>query len=284
MTAPLLELGGRGAPLLLCPANGFPPATYASLLRPLTHSHRVVCLPPRALWPDRAPPPDEAGSWTLLADDLLAGLEAHRLPPVVALGHSFGAVAALIAAGRDPARFRGLVMLDPTMLPPALMDSVRTLRARGEEPRFGLIEAARRRRARFASPEEAFAYWRGKELFADWPDAALHLYVEGMLRPAPDGEGFELAWSPEWEAWYYRSFYPDSWRDLERLAPGLPVLVVRGALSDTFVEASERHFRALRPGAEVKVVPGAGHLFPQSHAAEAAAAVRAWLSRLPAAA
>src|SRR5688572_21044160 len=89
MEHPLLELGGHGALLHLAPANGFPPATYLPALTPVLATHQVVSLPPRAMWPGN-PPPGAPGSWTELADDLLEGLSRHQLPPVIAVGHSFG--------------------------------------------------------------------------------------------------------------------------------------------------------------------------------------------------
>jgi pimeloyl-ACP methyl ester carboxylesterase len=93
MTQPLIELGGRGALVHVAPANGFPPHSYRPAVEPLLPDHRVVSLPPRALWPEAGAPPAAPGSWTTLADDLLAGIRAHDLPPLIAVGHSFGGIA-----------------------------------------------------------------------------------------------------------------------------------------------------------------------------------------------
>jgi pimeloyl-ACP methyl ester carboxylesterase len=215
MEHPLLELGGHGALLHLAPANGFPPATYLPALAPLLATHRAVSLPPRAMWPDHAPPPEAAGSWTELAEDLLAGFRHHQLPPGIAVGHSFGAVASLLAVVRDRSRFRALAMLDPVIPSPALMQEYRDRRARGEVGFRPLVEGARKRRSRFDSGEEAFAYWRRKPLFANWSDEALWRYTRAMLHPLPEG-GFTLTWSPAWEAFYYLSFYPGTWEEIRR--------------------------------------------------------------------
>jgi len=279
MPYPLIELGGRGPVAHLAPANGFPPATYVPALSGLMNDHRVVSLPPRALWPDAGPPPAEPGSWESLADDLLEGMRRHELDGVIGIGHSFGAVATLLAAVREPERFRALVFLDPTILPPAVMDDLRRLRERGEMSFRPLVQGALKRRAVFATEADAFAYWRTRPLFADWSDDALHRYTTSILRPAPDG-GFSLAWSPAWEAWYYMSFYPESWTALERLDPAISLLVVRGERSDTFFPESEALFRERRPRAAFHVMPGHGHLFPQS-APEATGRILAeWLTGL----
>lgn len=274
---PLVELGGDGPVAHLALANGFPPPCYLPFLEVAVPGHRRVCLPPRALWPGIGSPPREPGSWISLADDLLRGLDRHFSEPVVGIGHSFGGVATLLAATREPERFRALVLLDPTMLPPEVMRAIAEAREVGGDPRPGLARGAERRRSRFGSREEAFNYWRDKPLFQDWGDRVLRLYVEGMLKPATDGEGFELAWSGAWEAWYYRSFYPGTWDHLARLSPTLPVLVVRGERSDTFLAAAEAHFGTVRPDATLRVVSGAGHLFPQSSPEPAGQVVHSWL-------
>lgn len=278
MKPPLLELGGSGPVIHLAVANGFPPATYEPLFETMQQKFRIVCLPPAALWSNR-PPPEEPGSWETLADDLLDGWERHRLRPVIALGHSFGAVASLLAAIRAPNRVRALVLLDPTILPRAVMEAhARELRE-GRTPRLRLVDTALKRKSRFRSHQEAFDYWRGKELFADWSDEAVRRYAAAMLRPAQAG-GYELTWPPEWEAWYYRSFYPHTWDQLPLLDPAIPLLVVRGERSDTLLAESAAEMRRLLSGARFETVAGAGHLFPQSHPRETRALLEPWLASI----
>src|SRR5690606_10588078 len=145
-----------------------------------------------------------------LADDLLAGMHQHNLHDVIAVGHSFGAVVSLLSVLEEPGRFRALVMLDPTILPVPLMQGIQALRTQGKAPRIPLVEGALSRRNRFANAEEAYHYWRGKPLFKDWADDTVRLYAEGLTRPAADGDGVELAWLREWEAYYYLSIYGDA--------------------------------------------------------------------------
>jgi len=281
MTHPLIELGGpAGGPLLvLLPANGFPPATYLPMLEPLLASHRAVSLPPRALRPDAGSPPEAPGSWHELAEDWLAGMQSHGLRNAIVVGHSFGAVVALFAAVREPARFQALLLLDPTLLPEPVLAQVARERARpdGNPDARGLIKGALTRRDRFTSEAEAFAYWRGRPLFADWSDAMLHGYTRAMLRPV--ASGFTLSWPREWEAYYYASLPTDSWAWVPRLSERIPLLVLRGERSDTFLAESAARLAELLPGAEQTLLPGRGHLFPQSAPGETGAILRDWLAR-----
>lgn len=132
---PLIELGGDGSVLHLAVANGFPPQTYLPLLRPLMTRHRAVCLLPRALWPAE-PVPETLHDWDSLAVDILAGLRQHNLTDVIAVGHSFGAVASILACLREPNRFRALVLLDPTILPEDALHAFEGLRSSGNVGEF----------------------------------------------------------------------------------------------------------------------------------------------------
>ncbi|NWF67891.1 MAG: alpha/beta hydrolase [Chloroflexi bacterium] len=281
MAQPLYEFGGAAhLPVLhLAVANGFPPQTYIPLLQPLTTQFRAVCLPPRALWPGEHKP-GETGSWHDLAGDMLAGMEQYGLDRVVAVGHSFGGVASALAIMRQPKRFRALILLDPTFLPPRIIWAIRISRLIGLDGRSGLVAGALRRRARFASVDEAYGYFRGKRLFGDWPDASVRLYAEGMLRRAVEGEGFELAWPPAWEAHYFRTVYTGVWRVLPKLRGLLPTLVLRGGVTDTFVEESAAKLRRLLPEARHVEIPGHGHLFPQSAPDATRRAMLDWLREI----
>jgi len=275
MPHPLVEFGGRGAVLLVAPANGFPPVTYAPIVQPLTRRFRVVCLPPRAMWPDAGEPPAEPGSWATIAEELLQGMALHGLTDVIGMGHSFGSVALLLAAVRERARFRGLCLLDPTIPPPQFLERVHA--GPGDERYRRIVTRARARRAEFRDPDEAFAYWREKPLFADWSDDALWLYTHSMLRPSDGGGGFELAWSPAWEAHYYESLYTGTWTDIERLDSALPILVIGGAASDTFLPDAAELLQLKLPNARVETVAGFGHLFPQAAPDVTRAILEDWL-------
>jgi pimeloyl-ACP methyl ester carboxylesterase len=275
MPQTIYEYGGNGTPLHMAVANGFPPQTYAPLLNPLTDRYRAVSLPPRALWTD-PPPPESFQSWGDLADDLLAGFDQFSLTDVIALGHSFGGIASMIAAVKQPSRFRGLILLDPTLLPPHLLAGLGELRA--AQGRTPLADGALKRKARFKDIEEAYTYWRGKPLFADWSDEAVRLYAESLTRPEPSG-GLELTWPPEWEAHYYDTISPDIWDYVPRLRGLLPVLILRGTTSNTLFPAAFAQLREMLPDANFGEIEGHGHLFPHSAPDATRAAIEAWLAK-----
>lgn len=258
---PLNELGGSGPVIHLAPANGFPTVVYRPLIESFTDTFRVVNLPYRGSWVDD-PPPQNIHEWDeTTVPDLLTGMRQHNLRDVIAVGHSIGGVTSILAAIREPQRFKALVLLDPTVLPLRFLWGLRLLRLLRRDPPFA--ERAERRRIDFTNAEDAFAYFRGKKLFHDWSDAQLRLYVDGLVSDGNDG--LTLALPREWEAYYFRTIYTRIWRDLPRLREtGIPVLLIRGSESDTLFPYAAARIRRILPEMDYHEITGHGHLFPQT--------------------
>jgi pimeloyl-ACP methyl ester carboxylesterase len=195
---------------------------------------------------------------------------------VVAIGHSLGGVATLYAAVREPELFSHIILIDPTMLAPALLRKVRLFRWMGSEARKELVQGALRRRRQWASREEAYRSFKDKALFKKWPDALVWSYVDGMTGPSGMG-GIELIYPPEWEARIYRTIPTDVWKYAAKLIQ--PTLVIRGETSNTFTADSEKAFRKALPKARFEVVQGAGHLVPQEKPEEVGRMILEFLGR-----
>jgi pimeloyl-ACP methyl ester carboxylesterase len=251
---------GSQLPLLhLAHANGFPPSTYTRALKPLLEKFHVISFYARPFWPD-CPPAKTLEDWSVFADDLLSGLSAIKAKKITAIGHSLGGVATLYAAVRRPELFSRVILIDPTMLPPAFLRKVAFLKWFGMEARTDLVKGALRRRRQWNSREQAYESFKEKPLFRKWPDEILQAYVEGMTAPSEKG-GVKLTYSPEWEAQIYRTIPTDVWKQVKLLRQ--PALVIRGEVSNTFTAESEEAFKKVNPLASFAVVKNAGHLVPQ---------------------
>ncbi len=261
MSGTLYDFGGFGPIMNFAVGNGFPPLTYRLMIDPLLLQVHAISILPRPLW-SNPPSPASSPTWQTLVDDTVAAMDEYHLDRVIATGHSGGATASIMAVAQHPERFSALILLDPTIFEPAINEAIDSAReSKGNAPFFMQIaDKARKRRSHFASRQEAFDFWRERGLFAQFSDESLWLYVEALVVPTPDG-GFTLAWSPEWEAHYYETVWTKIWDDIARLPVDLPVLVVRGSASDTFMEPAAALLRERLPQAEYHEIESHGHLF-----------------------
>lgn len=124
------------------------------------------------------------------------------------------------------------------------------------------IAGALRRRKTFDDLDVVFHGYRRREVFRFFSDENLRAYIAGMTQPKADG-GYELAFSPEWEARIYYTGIArdmDLWRELPRLE--VPTLIVRGAQTDTFLEAAARLVTRKQPKVRVETLEQSTHLLP----------------------
>ena len=281
MPQPLIELGGAdNAPVMhLATANGFVPQSYNLFTRHFTPDYHVVSLPPRVLWGEGAPPPfEEAQSWSALADDFLTGIKQYGLSDIVAIGHSFGGIATLLAALKEPHHFKALILLDPTILPEPILQAIRFATESHQHDQMPLVAGALRRRKTYPTLEDGFEHLRPKSLFADWSDDALRLYLEHGTQATESGER-HLTWSADWEAYYFGTAYTDSWDMVPQLTQlTMPMLFLAGGDSDTYTPDSAQKVADLIPNATHQAIEGYGHLFPQANPDESASIVKQWMA------
>ncbi|PJF22126.1 MAG: hypothetical protein CUN56_07595 [Phototrophicales bacterium] len=277
MTQVIYDFGGTGDTLHLAVANGFPPQTYEPMLVPLLKRYHALSLVPRALWEDE-PVPRQRLNWKqTLAADLINGLRQHDLQNIIGIGHSFGGVATLLAAIAEPQRFRAIILLDPTILPAVEMWWMRLARWTGRDLGNPLPQRAEKRKTQFESRQAAYDYFKQKRLFADWHPAAFEGYINALRQ---NGTGVTLAWAREWEAYYFRTLYTGTWRELRKLRQtGLPVLTIRGGTSDTLLPSAAKHMCRLLPEMSYHEIAGHGHLFPQSAPHQTSEVITSWLEK-----
>jgi len=256
-----LDWGGDGPLLHFAHANGFNAQTYAHLLAPLSERFHILASDARGHGFTELP--TEAGSaknWDILARDLAETLDTIHAGPVILAGHSLGAVTSMKVAAAHPARVRGLVLIEPVLVPE---NSI------GPGPALGIM--TRKRRAQFASFDAALAAYRGRGAFASWPADMLRDYLLGGLKPVPGGVA--LACDPSWEA----EIYDGNPIGAAKLARSVtcPITLMYGD-SDSTAPESEVQIIAQQQNVRVVNVPGASHFLPM----EKPELVRAEIARM----
>jgi len=255
------DFGGSGLHLHFSHANGYPPGAYRKLLKLLALHFRTTAMYMRPMWPDSRP--SEVQDWKPLADDLARYLDIQSLSGLIGVGHSMGATTTLRLALRQPERFSTLVLIDPVFFPPYMIVMWDLLFRLNLIYKFHpLVKSAQRRRVIFNNTEDMYANYRSKPVFQLIDDSCLTDYVNAITQSRKD-EKVELAYTREWETQLYvsgiRADIP-IWRDLHSLKP--PILIIRGANSNTFWSSTAKRFRKRLPSTQIISIPDATHLVP----------------------
>jgi pimeloyl-ACP methyl ester carboxylesterase len=219
----VIEWGAGDSVLLVHGSLAAGPATW-SRQRPLSASWGLRVVQRRGFG---ASPPADAEDFEVDAADLIALLDE----PAHVVGHSYGAIGALLAAARRPDRVRSLTLIEPTCVAAAADDPVI---AAGVAAIDQWWREAPEDPAEFLSGYGALLGIKVPSIERD-PAAAA---AAGMLRRCRRPWTAEIPWEALQEA-------------------GIPTLAVSGGHSpplDTITAAVAR-----RSGGEHRVLSGAGH-------------------------
>lgn len=232
-------------------ANGVPAASYQPLFDALA-PHTVIAKPMFGHDP-RFPVTHQ---WQFLADELLEFLQQEAAEPVLAVGHSMGAVLSFLAMCKAPQRFRGVLMLDPPLLWGSMAWGCKLAKLLGKMDNVTPAGKSRYRRRHWPDESAAREYFASKPLFQFEP-RCFEAFCGCALKPSTQG-GVELAFSVDTEVEIFRHT-PDN---LKRQRPPaqIPVQVIYGDRSDASlsrcVEPFARHF-----GYQTQRIAGE-HMYP----------------------
>jgi len=256
-----LEFGPQDRPIdvVFVHANGFNAQTYNTLLAPLSAGLRVLAIDQRGHGSTPLPARTEGRrSWIDLRDDLLALLKALDGPPVVLAGHSMGGTVSLLAAAARPGAVKGLVLLDPVIMPRLVaLYALAPWTSGALWKKMPIAEAALRRRAVFDDREAVVAAYTGRGAFRTWPEAMLVDYVDGGFLDRDDGK-VELACAPAWEASNYSAQAHDPWRAIRRVTG--PVRILRAERGSTCRAGDS--FARRGKDVVIETVAGTSHFLP----------------------
>lgn len=254
-TATALNLSDNGPALHFYHANGFGPECYMPFLSHLTPHYAVSALKMRPLWPTQPMPVARKG-WRQYGDDLIAWLDHQNLGPIIAVGHSMGAIATAYAANARPDLFRALVLIEPAgakRMSAALLHSL-PYRYRH---RIKVVDNALRRHMTWSDPEHAFSHMRQDPVYKRFDDAQLRHLVTATT--TPHESGLVLEYPRHWENHNYLTA-PYSLPALTRLS--VPTHIIMAKPSFFSAPETTAKLKAKRPDIEITHMPTHGHLLP----------------------
>ena len=249
-----------GAPLMhFAHASGFNALTYRGLLGPAAGRLRILASDFRGHGFTTLPAdPKALTSWLLYRDDLIRFLESLG-EPVFLAGHSLGGTTSLLVAAARPDLVRGLVLLDPVLLPWRTVAFWWPMKLLGMGGSIAIARRAAQRSWNWSGMEEVLASYQGRGAFASWKDGFLADYLAGGTRTRPDSR-LELTCSPQWEARTFAATPHDHW--LQARKATCPMTVLYGGRSDTFTAGSAKQFSKTFPAARLERFDEASHFLP----------------------
>ena len=165
-----IDWGGAGPLAHLAHATGLCAAAYTPLVSLLQHRLHIVGMDDRGHGKTTvAAVIHKLKNWNVFVDDL-EGLFKTFDQPIIAMGHSRGAVASLLLALRKPDRVRALVLIDPTILPVYYTWFVFLARLSGLNRFYPIAARAAKRNPAWADRETIFKAYQSKAMFKTWQE------------------------------------------------------------------------------------------------------------------
>lgn len=247
--------------LVFLHANGFCASTYRGLLSGLSAQTglTIAALDLRGHGRSQiSDNPDEQDNWNRHAKDIAEALVQLAPQGAVLAGHSMGATSALLVTARVPYFVKGLCLFDPVLAPtafylyaklPWVFDNWRK--------HFPMARNASKRRAVFASRQEAAAAYTGRGAFKSWPAQTIIDYCDDGFRDLASGE-VTLSCSPAFEAACFAGQRHNPFAALRSIKG--PARLLRASRNSTTVALATKKLE--RHGVLVETIADTSHFLP----------------------
>ena len=266
------EWKGEGDPLLLFHATGFHGRCWDQIIHRLPHDAHVFAVdaPGHGL----SESPQMPFTWDALSEDMAQLVEILDLDNISIVGHSFGGYAATMVAARMPERFKQVMLLDPVILDPALMELIQSM-ADMEHP-------VARRRNEWTSVSQMVDAFAQRKPYSEWDRQVLEDYCRYGLQPS-DGEAeFELACPPLVEAEIYvQSGFGSAYTEAAKVTAPVQIIRARDRREDDSPfdfspSPTWSTLHTLFNNAEDHQLKDMSHFFPMEQPAKLAQLIQQW--------
>ncbi len=250
--------GAQNVTVHFAHATGFNAETYGSLLAEVDPAIGLYLMDARGHGRSEASAdPRKLRSWRPYRDDLEAF--ASTLPqPLILAGHSMGATVSMELAAARPDLVRGLVLIDPVIVPPGQIPTLAVARMFGLAERIvPIARIAARRRMEFPSKAAAVENYVGKGPFRTWPREWIESYVEGGTVEKDDGT-VRLSCDRAWESKTFAMATVNPYRALRKVRCPI-TLFAREQSGPPFTRESREGFMRCRPETRLLVLEDVTH-------------------------
>jgi pimeloyl-ACP methyl ester carboxylesterase len=252
---------GTAPALIFLHANGFCASTYRGLLSGLCvqTGRTIIGLDLRGHGRSRiSDNPDEQDNWNRHAHDIAQALAQLAPDGAVLAGHSMGGTSALLASALVPHLVKGLCMIDPVLAPAGFYFYAKLPWVFNNwRQNFPMARNAGKRRALFASREQAISAYTGRGAFKSWPVTTIGDYCDDGFRDLADGQ-VTLSCAPAFEAACFAGQRHNPLAALSRLK--CPARLLRAGRNSTTVALLTNKLE--RHGVVVETIADTSHFVP----------------------
>lgn len=250
-----IHFGHQGEKIMLLHANAYTPECYKKFAAEFTDTYQLIAPKLRPLLPHSDP--SKLRSWNLFAEDLIDFMDLTGLKNIRVIGHSLGAVTALIASYKRPDLFKQLVLIDPVILQNSFIRGTSILPFWIKKKYIPIVKIASKRRNEWASKSDVHQHFIKKKLFKNFdPD----VYKDFVQFGTVDKKNkIVLSFPPEWEARIYAT-PPNLWSILSKITA--PTLIIKAEHSDVITTLSWQRIQNLMSSSQFLEMKEVGHLIP----------------------
>jgi pimeloyl-ACP methyl ester carboxylesterase len=220
--------------------------------------------------------PRKLRNWDPFVEDLESFFE-YLGEPVIAMGHSRGAVASLMLAVRRPDLVRALVLVDPTIIPFYMNVLLYLAQLTGMEKKIPIVAVASKRKRDWPDREALIDSYKDRLPFKRWEEGFLESYIDWGFRENSNGS-MSLACDPAWESACFGSCPVNIWSFIKRLHK--PTLVVCGDGSDVFRPGTGRRLKRTVPGVKLVCLENTSHFVPMERPGQTAQIIKEYVRAL----
>ena len=198
-------------------------------------------------------------NWIAYHDLFLKSIKHKK---VIGLGHSIGGNIILRSAISHPQKFKGIILLDPTLFTPKIIFFWKLFYYLNIQHKFHpWLKSTLNRRMEYNNFESIFKAYRGKNVFSKINDDNLKLYINSITKRT--NKKYMIKYPKEHEYTIYKTgLLKDNyiWRNIHNI--DLPCLIIRASESNAFLENAAKKVSKLNKKIRVKTLKNTTHLFP----------------------
>ncbi len=255
-------------------ANGFLPDAYESLFNGIENKSNIHHFLLLDIFKNKN---FKLKNWIAYHDLFLKSIKRKK---IIGLGHSIGGNIILRSAISSPQKFKGIILLDPTLFTPKIIFFWKLFYYLNLQHKFHpWLESTLNRRMEYDSFESMFNAYRKKTVFKKINDENLKLYINSLIKI--NNQKCNIIYPKEYEYEIYKTgLLKDNfiWRNIHKV--DIPCLIIRANESNAFLENASKKVARLNTKIKIKTLKDTTHLFPLEKPEEVAKHINDFLKEI----